>query len=584
MELNLCKIKVGDRSLQANLAMYNEENGELGMKKRESKSNAGPSKRVEATVGTKSYADVVRSNEGLSKEKGVQGKRWTPKKNSRWNEEMGEPVEIWECQPSAENEEWLKNCFVGQIQRIEMITELKDKIMIEGFFSINITPMGGNLVLMHSEVEGEITKLVKEGSGWIGEWLSDIRPWSLKEVAKERYTWLQCYSIPLNVWNEEFFIKFGNRYGKAVEVDQLTTLKKRLDVGRVRISTTTPENISKSLKIKVNEVLFQVRICEETGRENVYSPYMSLEEEGESSEALWVEESSLGESDSEWEDRELIEDSLQFSTRKARMEGDNQPVEEGGCTPAGNFESPLEEARKAKVIDGTDGEAGSDGEAKTAGSCHTRKEYSCSNGYIEEVESPREQSTNEEKKDIQISVGAKEQKANRNTKESESDEVERNEDARDDAIKFWEGLASEEELAQLRKKGKQQRKLRKSKGDQKKKEERKKKQVAAGGMEVSIEKSKERDDQTENTTEVSQKGISISVSDINNCNRRFMLRSWEEEASELWAVGKKLGLVRRGNKEEIIKRLGEMEKRDRLALAEKNRKAGVDREGQELLR
>ncbi|GLT98226.1 hypothetical protein SLE2022_157400 [Rubroshorea leprosula] len=256
MELNLSKIKMGDRRLQANLAMYNEENGERGMKKRESKSNAGPSKQFEATVGTKSYADAVRSNEGASKEKGVQGKRWTPKKNSIVNEEMGEPEEVWECQPSAENEEWLNNCFVGQIQRLDMITELKDKTMIEGFFSINITPMRGNLVLMHSEVEGEITKLIKEGSGWIGEWLGDIRPWSLEKVAKERYTWLQCYGIPLNVWNEEFFKKLGNRYGKAIEVDQLTTLKKRLDVGRVRISTATPENISKTLKIKVNEVFF----------------------------------------------------------------------------------------------------------------------------------------------------------------------------------------------------------------------------------------------------------------------------------------------------------------------------------------
>ncbi|GLU03247.1 hypothetical protein SLE2022_204550 [Rubroshorea leprosula] len=252
---------------------------------------------------------------------------------------------------------------------------------------------------------------------------------------------------------------------------------------------------------------------------------MSLEEEGESSEVLWVEESSLGESDSEWEDRELIEDSLQISAMKASTEGDNQPVEEEGCTPTGNFESPLGEARKAKVIDGTDGEAESDGEAKTAGSRHTRKEYNSSNGYTEEVEFPREQTTYEAKKEKQsdaerarskaphrahfglsqvddrqeengpinqsspnessnmkrdsvdntclngrkeqsrISVGAKEQKANRSTKESESEEADRSEDDGDEASKFWEGLASEEELSQLRKKGKQQRKLRKSKGD-----------------------------------------------------------------------------------------------------------------------
>ncbi|GKV12444.1 hypothetical protein SLEP1_g23583 [Rubroshorea leprosula] len=336
MELNLSKIQVGDRRLQANLAMYNEENGDLGMKKRESKTNACPSKQVEATVGTKSYADAVRSNEEASKGKGVQGKRWTPEKNSRVNEERGETEEVWECHPSAENEEWLKNCLVRQIQRPKMITELKDKIMIEGFFSINITPMGGNMVLIHSEDEEEISKFNKEGSGWTGEWLSDIRPWSLKEVAKERYTWLQCYGMPLNIWNEEFFKRRNN-----------------------------------------------------------------LESQGE-----------------------------QRSKKQTEA-----------------------------------------------------------------------------------------QKRVHRTKRTEVRKIEM-----------------------------KRRKLRKSKGGRKRKEKRKMKQIVAEGMEVGLEKSKEGDALMENRAEVSQRGISISVSDINNCNRRFMLRSWEEEASELWAVGKNLRLVRRGGR------------------------------------
>ncbi|GKV32435.1 hypothetical protein SLEP1_g41044 [Rubroshorea leprosula] len=325
MELNLSKIKLGERRLQANLAMYNEESGALGMKKRESKTNASPTKQVEGIDGMKSYVDAVRSNVGAPEGNGLSGKRWTPKKNNKVNEEMSELENVWECHPSAKNKEWLKNYFVG-------------------------------------DVEGEIMNLIKKGSGWIGERLKDIRTWSLKEVAKERYTWLQCYGVPLNIWNEEFFKRVKNRYGKAIEVDQPTILKKS-------------------------------RICEETWTENAYSPSFLSKKEGESSDELWVQESSLGESDSEWKDREFVEDSLQISTRKVSMKGDNQTVGEEGCSPVGNFEIPLEVARKATVTNGTDGEV------EIASNRHIRKECTNPKGYKKEVEVLKELRVEEEEKE-----------------------------------------------------------------------------------------------------------------------------------------------------------------------------------------
>ncbi|GKV42862.1 hypothetical protein SLEP1_g50224 [Rubroshorea leprosula] len=155
------QIYVGELRLQANLATYNEENGSVGLSRRENNAQAGPSKQVESNVAGKSYADAVRNNKQLLERNGLMGKRWTPRKILKEKEdifEMGEP---------------------------ETLDELKHKILIEGFFSINITLLGGNLVLLYSEVEGEVTNLLKEGSEWIGEWLEDLRPWSIKEVTRE---------------------------------------------------------------------------------------------------------------------------------------------------------------------------------------------------------------------------------------------------------------------------------------------------------------------------------------------------------------------------------------------------------------
>ncbi|GLT87423.1 hypothetical protein SLE2022_055080 [Rubroshorea leprosula] len=93
--------------------MCSEENRSLGLNKRKIKTNASPNKQVEAIAAMKSYVNVVRSKERAYERNGQLGKRWTLKKNSRVNDELIESKEVLECQHNAENEESLKNCFVG---------------------------------------------------------------------------------------------------------------------------------------------------------------------------------------------------------------------------------------------------------------------------------------------------------------------------------------------------------------------------------------------------------------------------------------------------------------------------------------
>lgn len=60
---------------------------------------------------------------------------------------------------------------------------------------------------------------------------------------------------------------------------------------------------------------------------------------------------------------------------------------------------------------------------------------------------------------------------------------------------------------------------------------------------------------------------SISDSDVFNYNRLFWLKNVDLEAKFLWEMGKELGVSCRGNEDEIIQRMVEMEQKD----AEKGR-------------
>ncbi|GKV16350.1 hypothetical protein SLEP1_g27005 [Rubroshorea leprosula] len=108
------------------------------------------------------------------------------------------------------------------------------------------------------------------------------------------------------------------------------------------------------------------------------------------------------------------------------------------------------------------------------------------------------------------------------------------EDCRVESWNFWAGLASEDELSKVR--SMTTKVIGRCKG-------------------IHLDKANGVTFQIEQEEEMSSRDNAISTGGIINCNRRFMMRSWEEKVKELWEVGKKLGLVRRGNEEEIIKRL-----------------------------
>lgn len=62
-------------------------------------------------------------------------------------------------------------------------------------------------------------------------------------------------------------------------------------------------------------------------------------------------------------------------------------------------------------------------------------------------------------------------------------------------------------------------------------------------------------------------GMSISDSNIKNCNRKIRDRSDLSSAEKLWNLGKEIGVSCGGNEAEIITKIVEMEVRDREVIS-----------------
>ncbi|GKU94470.1 hypothetical protein SLEP1_g7966 [Rubroshorea leprosula] len=134
---------------------------------------------------------------------------------------------------------------------------------MEGHFSYRIRAIGGRLVLMDCEDKEELKVLVKSASEWLGQWFEKVCPWTPDLVAKERFVWIRCQGVPLNIWGPKFFASMGCSWGKFICLDDSTSHRRRFDIARFLISTPIMNTISVMRQIKIDESVYKLKFTEE---------------------------------------------------------------------------------------------------------------------------------------------------------------------------------------------------------------------------------------------------------------------------------------------------------------------------------
>ncbi|GAU30796.1 hypothetical protein TSUD_355220 [Trifolium subterraneum] len=170
----------------------------------------------------------------------------------------------------------LKGSVVGTLACERDVRRLRTIFYTEGYQSIRVTHMGGNMVLLCSSVEGDISKLMRRNSECLEFFFSEVKPWEPGLVAKQRETWVQVVGIPLHIWGEDFFKLVGAKLGEFLDFDEETVNMASFDIARLKIRTKTLTSIDSEFNVEVEGMVFQIGVMEE--RRN-YSPGRALGEE-----------------------------------------------------------------------------------------------------------------------------------------------------------------------------------------------------------------------------------------------------------------------------------------------------------------
>ncbi|GKV34368.1 hypothetical protein SLEP1_g42745 [Rubroshorea leprosula] len=180
--------------------------------------------------------------------------------NSRINRE-----EIIEFSPLKEENEWLQGSMIVVVKSMSMISTIQERLDVDGGL-INISPLGGRTILLTERLAGYLNEYLLQHKELFELWCEKIHSWDEAPQNYGRMVWVRISGVPLKAWSKRCFEMIAASLGEVVLVHEDTKSKSILCDGRVMILCSERNKIVKTLKLKVEEKLYQIGVTEEEWR------------------------------------------------------------------------------------------------------------------------------------------------------------------------------------------------------------------------------------------------------------------------------------------------------------------------------
>ncbi|GAU21869.1 hypothetical protein TSUD_33660 [Trifolium subterraneum] len=137
----------------------------------------------------------------------------------------------------------LQGSVVGFLAREKDVRRIQTTIYMEGFQSVFVTHVGGNMAMLRSSVVGDVERLLRSKKDTMKYYFSEIKPWNPGLFAVQR------------------------ELGVLLDFDAETISMARFDVARLKILTDTWKFFDEEFRVEVEGVCFNLWVVEEKGRQ-----------------------------------------------------------------------------------------------------------------------------------------------------------------------------------------------------------------------------------------------------------------------------------------------------------------------------
>ncbi|KAK1548940.1 hypothetical protein Q3G72_016106 [Acer saccharum] len=232
--------------INAKLAKYNWDirraSGTRGERKRfdEASGGRGADRPPSEVSQNQSFAEVVRGPRMVGKE-----------------ERKGTPLSMsW--RKHKQSSDWLSRCAIGSLKEFSSISNVNKRLR-DRDFSFSSAYVGARNILWQFGSEIEKTGFIKNRFFW-DDFFSSMTDWSEKWTPKGKLCWINVFGVPLSYWEESFFKKVGSLVGEPLWVDKETSLRTRLDRGKILAVIPQTWDFPRDVSVYTEEASFNVKI------------------------------------------------------------------------------------------------------------------------------------------------------------------------------------------------------------------------------------------------------------------------------------------------------------------------------------
>ncbi|GFS45394.1 hypothetical protein Acr_00g0095870 [Actinidia rufa] len=145
------------------------------------------------------------------------------------------------------------------------IVRIQDQLRNLGLAHVLVRHMGGDMVVLtFKDLEERDSMFNKGKMAWLKEWFVESSEWeNTNSNPCSRLVWLNCYGIPLHLWNLQTFSEIGKIWGEVIMLADDTMKNLSFAVGKVLISTAVMDSINKVVELENNGRISQIRVMEE---------------------------------------------------------------------------------------------------------------------------------------------------------------------------------------------------------------------------------------------------------------------------------------------------------------------------------
>lgn len=161
--------------------------------------------------------------------------------------------------------EWLHRSAIAKLSSTRPIVLIQDYLRNLGHAHVLVRTMGGDMVMLtFLDIAERDSMFNGEKMAWLREWFVESHKWEdAKNNPVSRLIWLNCYGIPLHLWNAQTFLNIGKLWGEVVLIAEDILKDLSFSVGKVLISTREVDLINQLVEINNFDCVSQIRVMEE---------------------------------------------------------------------------------------------------------------------------------------------------------------------------------------------------------------------------------------------------------------------------------------------------------------------------------